>query len=308
MPQSSELDPRPHLLLDPSETQLFEEDASFDELQRELQRLQHELQQHGRSLFGVELPNQTPAVVAPPQQPRSPEAIPEDKDRGTLDVEASPNIAITHYHNRKMSKNERNLKIENHNLRKQLAEDREELHRLRALKSVTEEKMASRIEDLEGRLKILLQNEKKLEKRRAADAQGWRSEFTALWQRLQSAEHRQKKLLVVGSIKDEDHRETVLARHRKLEKLHQKGASASASSAAGKKNTRKSTAARYSFGSSRQEEEKQEEKDDVDILSDHLGKQGLQECMVQLSEELNALKSALGSLEQQFYLGEEKER
>ncbi|KAG7671507.1 hypothetical protein Ndes2526B_g09332 [Nannochloris sp. 'desiccata'] len=297
MPRSSDLEPRPHLLLNPLETQHFEEDFSFEELQRELQRLQHQLQEHGRTLFGVELPNQrSEAVVeipttAPPRQPHSHEAITEDK--GILDVETTHNIANKHHNNRKMSKNERNLKIDNQNLRRQLAKEREELHRLRALKSVTEEKMASRMAHLEERLTILLQNEKKLEKRRAADAEGWRAEFTALRHRLQSAEHRQRKLLVVSSIKDEDHRETVVARHNKLEKLQQKSA------APGKNSTRKSAAARNSFGGGRQDEE--EEKDDVGILADQLRQEGLQECIGELSEELNALKSALGNLEEQFY-------
>jgi len=302
MPQSSDLDPHP--LANPSEAQLSEEEFSLEELQTELQRLQYELQQHGRSLFGDKLPNQrTPAVgevptTAPPQwlksqQPLSDEAIIDDKDRGTLDVEATPHIPAKHHNNKKISKNEKNLKVEIKNLRKQLAEEREELHRLRALKSVTEEKMASRMAELEGRLKSLLQNEKKLEKRRAADAEGWRAEFTALRHQLQSVEHRQRKLLVVRSIRDEDHRETVLARHRKLEKLHQKNASASA--AKKKRSTRKSAAASNSFGG------QQEEKKDLGILADQLGHEGMQECMGQLSEELNTLKSALESLEQQFY-------
>jgi hypothetical protein len=292
-----------HLIVEPEA-----EDFSFEELQSELEKLQHQLQEHGRSLFGGELPNHSrnPVVVEIPRavssspQPQSlshhQEIVIEDIDEDVLSLEWHK----THNSSKKVSKNERNLKLENQNLKRKLAEEREELHRLRALKSVSEEKMASRLAQLEERLKLLQQNEKKLEKRRAADAEGWRAEFSALRHRLQSAEHRQRKLIVVSSIRDEDHREKVVARHNKLENIQQHKGEGS-TSAPGKNTLRKGEKPSSSaFGGGRHDEEVQKQKKDKDEF-DQLTEEGLQECMEQLTEELNALKSALGNLEQQFY-------
>ena len=299
MPFTSDLEPRQHLVLNPSRDQHVDEDFSFEELQRELQGLQQQLQEHGRRIFGEDLPAlpKSPGAVNIVKSPTPPPIIKEkaiQQTTGQLCLENTQNNASHHSSNsRRPSKNEKYLKEENQKLRRQLAEEREELHRMRALTTVTETKMVSRMTHLEEKLKSLLQNEKKLEKRRLADAEGWRAEFTALRHRLQSTEQRQRKLIALCSIRDEDHRDKVLTRHNKLEKLKQ-------SSSAGNKNrnkTGKSTDA--AFGGGRQEREEQIV--DADVLHyNKLGQEGLQECMGQLSQELDALKSALSNLEQQF--------
>jgi hypothetical protein len=298
----SDLAPRRHLEL----IQQTEDDFSFEGLQVELQRLQHQLEEHGKSLFGGEHPthHQSPRVVetiptAVLAKPPRPEKHSQQQDRGMVALKTTHHTKPSRHYNNKMSKNERNLKEENQNLKKQLAEEREELRRLRALKSVTEEKMTSRMAQLEERLKLLLLNETKLEKRRAADTEGWRAELTALRKRVQSAEQRQRKIIVVSSVKDEDHRQKVISRHRKLEKLCQSNTNS------GKKDARKQPAIKEkteSGGRRREEQVGQRLSTDEDAGFERvLQQEGLEQCMGQLSEELNALKSALGNLEQQFY-------
>lgn len=79
MPFTSDLEPRQHLVLNPSQDQHTEEDFSFEELQKELQGLQQQLQEHGRKIFGEDLPAlpKSPGAVNIVSSPTPPPHIKE---------------------------------------------------------------------------------------------------------------------------------------------------------------------------------------------------------------------------------------
>lgn len=97
------------------------------------------------------------------------------------------------------------------------ARDREELNSLRALQGMAENRLSARIATLEAKARGLAARTREVERRRAADAEGWQADITALRQRLAAAERRQRRLSVLCSLPDGDRRDTVLARHRALE-------------------------------------------------------------------------------------------
>ena len=289
------------------------DEFNFDQLQMELQKLQQQLQEHGNVLFGSEIASQTEVPDPPPAPAKRthlipPSALPVVEEK--VDYNHHPYEESTSLSRRRKrdSSDASEQRKEIETLRRQLAEEREELRRLRALRGATEEKMASRIGQLEERVRILLNREKNLEKRRFADTTGWRAELTILRQSLLSIERKQRRLAVLCSVADEDHRCTVLARQRKLDKEKRGGGSKAAALAREYLQPRphNTTAAvgshrkrsqRHSHQQQQQQKEEEEEDDDTKIFDEE---EGLRGCLFELSEELSALRVALGGLEQQI--------
>lgn len=252
-------------------------EPGLDDLQAELQRLQQQLEAHGNTYWSDKIPQMNPLgsstlVDAPPGSLLTP----------VLSPDAVP-LALSPRRKKAARDPTKETKKEIQKLRRQLAEDREELRRLRALRGATEEKMTARIKRLEERVKTLLNREQSLEKRRLADVQGWRAELTGLRQRLQSIERRQRRLVVVCSVPDEDHRDAVLARHRKLEAQQ-----------SGEKYPFREAAKWQEKWAAAAEEYKEGEETFVG------DEEALQGCLTELTEELSALKFALGGLDEKF--------
>ena len=276
----------------------------LDDLQAELQILKRQLQAHGDTYFKEELENGNAPYKHPPSGSLpTPSLSPSEVPLPALPPRRKKAA-------RDPQKGESKPEIQK--LRRQLAEEREELRRLRALRGAAEEKLTARIKRLEERVKTLLTREQSLEKRRITDVGGWHAELTGLRQRLQSIERRQRRLTVVCSVPDEDYRDAVLARHRKMEMqqsggekypfreaskwqerwayeertgLHG-GASATAAAVAVS-----AAEAEYNYSSTRDEFREENEL----LVADQ---EALQGCLAELTEELSALKVALGGLEE----------
>lgn len=87
------------------------------------------------------------------------------------------------------------------------------------MQGIAETRLNSRINRLEEKARSLANRTLSLERRRAADTEGWIADLTALRQRLSAAEHRQKRLSVLRSLPDNEARDAALTRHRRLERL-----------------------------------------------------------------------------------------
>lgn len=261
-------------------------EPGLDDLQAELQRLQQQLEAHGNTYWSDELPQKNPVGSSGHFDPPPPGCLLTPM----LSPDAVP-FALSPRRKKAARDPTKESKKQIQMLRRQLAEEREELRKLRALRGATEETMTARIKRLEERVKTLLNREQTFEKRRLADVEGWRAELTGLRQRLQSIERRQRRLAVVCSVPDEDHRDAVLARHRKLE-AQQSGEKYPFREAA--KWHEKWAAAEDQLGRAAPAEDFIEKEE---FLGDE---EALQSCLTELTEELSALKFALGGLEEKI--------
>jgi hypothetical protein len=124
---------------------------------------------------------------------------------------------------RRDRRREEDLRREVTALRRQLAQEREEARALRALQGAAEGRLGSKIGALEARVKSLLHREETLENKRLSDAAGWRAELTALRQRLAAAERRQRRLAALTGASDADAVAAVLERYKKVESAENQG-------------------------------------------------------------------------------------
>jgi hypothetical protein len=221
-------------------TQQHPPTAYIPDLQAQIERLDQQVEHYRLRLLQTGCTDPAPSTSQ--QNRRSVPSLPDHQRRHTTGQSAQKNTIDTeyqhcqprhsgvtlnaalnaasiphHYSAPKPVDTGDGMKAELKRLRAQLREEREEVRRLRVLRGAAEEKLSGRIARLEERARILAKRAQASEQRRITDSTGWQADVTALRRRLTIVERRQKRILLICTLLDDDCRDAALKRHRQLE-------------------------------------------------------------------------------------------